>query len=498
MRLLFFIVASFILQSVLAQSLDEKISILDKYIEAGRQQWSIPGLSVSIVKDGKTLLSKGYGETLLGSNKRVDDKTLFSIGSTTKAIVAAAMAMLVDEGKVKWSDKVIDHLPEFRLYDSYATRELRIQDLFTHNSGVGNADLLWSLWGYSTEEVVNRMQYLEPRYGFRGGYTYQNIMYATAGLVIERITGTSWNDFIHDRVFKPIGMDRSFALKSMVEADPNRTRPHYKISSGIIEITDSNADSIGAAGSIWSCSTDMAKWMMFVLDSARVNGQRLISAENYAVLHQAKIVIPKNQFYPTAQLTKPNFTTYSLGWFQHDYMGHYVQFHTGSLNGAIAIIGLVPEENLGVYFLGNLDHAELRHAIMYKTIDVMLDLPSQDWSTEFKELYEKFDKDSDSRLAEREAKRHRDTKSTLALDAYAGIYSNQYLGEITIYVVGGKLEAQVRSDRHLKFEHWHYDSFLMKIKEYEAFDNGSLVDFHVDSQLNISLSLWGDDFRKNK
>ena len=473
--------------------MNEDIRDLDDYIEQARLQWEVPGLSVTIVKDGKTLLAKGYGVRSIHGPHKVDENTLFMLGSTTKAMTAAAMAMLVDEKKVAWEDKVIDHLPWFRLHDPYVTSQLTIKDLFTHNSGLGNADLLWVLWDYSTEEIVKRLSKLPLSYSMRGGYTYQNIMYATAGLVIEKASGKAWDEFIHNRLFTPLGMTRSCALKSCAETFNNRSKPHYPTDQGIIQIIDSNADSIGAAGSAWSCPADIDKWMQFVLDSARVDGIRLISKKNFEVLHSPQIIIPKNSFYPTTALTKPHFTGYSLGWFLHDYQGEYVQFHTGSLNGSGAIIGLVPDHNLAVYVMVNLDHAEVRHAIMYKVFDYFLNLGSRDWSSDLLSLYSKRNERNIARREKMKQDRIENAPATITPDQMIGTYSNFYLGELNITLENSELTITCRPDRHIILNHWHHNTFLGNIQEYEH-DQGSLIDFDLDSRGKLSFVYGGYEF----
>ncbi len=492
---LFLLTATLSLTGQEIRSLD--ISQLDEYIETARQQWNVPGLSVTVVKDGKTLLAKGYGVRSIHTQEPVDAQTLFMLGSTTKAMTAAAMAMLVDEGVVSWHDKVIDHLPWFRLHDPYVANELTIKDLFTHNSGVGNADLLWVLWDYSTEEIVRRMSNLPLSYSMRGGYTYQNIMYATAGLVIEKASGQDWDRFIHQRLFEPLGMNKSCALKACAETFENRTKPHYPTDDGIIQIIDSNADSIGSAGSAWSCPEDIQKWMNFVLDSAVVNGKRLISKENFEILHSPHIIIPRGSFYPTTELTKPHFTAYSLGWFLHDYKGEYVQFHTGSLNGSGAIIGMIPDHNLAVYVMVNLDHAEVRHAIMYKVFDFILGLGDRDWSTDLFRLYSKRNDQGKMRREKLIASRIPNAPSNIPAQNMTGTYENAYLGILTITNSNEELIINCRPDRHISLDHWHNNTFLGRIVEYEH-DTGDLIDFDVDAMGNLSFTLFGYEFAKKR
>ena len=478
-----------------AQSLDRQIEKLDTYIDQARLQWEVPGLSVAIVKDSKVLFSKGYGLRKLGESKPVNGKTLFAICSTTKAMTAAAIGMLVDEGKVDWDDRVVKHMPDFQLHDPYVSREVRVRDLLTHNAGLGNADLLWSVWKYEPQEILHRMRKLEPSYSFRAGYTYQNIMYAAAGELIHRISGKAWGEFLQERIFDPLGMKHSFPYKSMAESQDNRSTPHHLVEGKITPIRDSDADPIGPAGSVWSCADDMAIWMRFLLDSTKVGENRLLQADTYAELFRPQILIPQEQFYPTAELTNPHWTSYGLGWFQHDYAGEYVDFHTGSLAGTVAILGLLRKEGVGVYVFGNLDHAEVRHAIMYKVFDVLGETGiDRDWSSDFMSLYSEREQQQEQRLQSWYDQRVEDTSPTLALEDYQGVYSDEFLGEVPVLLENGTLEAQLGVNI-LTLSHWHYNTFRGKWID-RPWVRDSFLSFEIDENGEPGLLWAGRRFRK--
>ena len=461
---------------------------LDNYIQQSLEEWEVPGFAFAIVKDGEVVHLKGYGVRELGKSDPVNTQTIFNIGSTTKAITAAAMGMLVDEGKVDWDDKVIEHLPNFQLYDPYATRELRVRDLFTHNAGLGNADFLW--YGnqkLSPEEILHRMRIVKPAYPFRGGYTYQNIMYLAAGKVIEAVSGMTWEDFVQKHIFEPLGMKNSYASLELSQVEKNRSKPHHRDENGkIVTIENISADPIAPAGAIWASIEDMSKWVQFMLDSAKVNGERLLKPETYAELIEPQIVIPQDQFYPTTQLTKPHWTTYALGWFQHDYNGRFVTFHTGSLPGEIAIIGLIPDEQLGIYALGNLDHAEVRHALMYKTFDVFAGIENgRDWSTDLKNLYQKLGEREERATEEWKQKRVPDTEPTLALSNYVGNYAHPLYGKFEVKLENEQLRiASDMATVHLK--HWHYNTFYGKWNDL-VWLSDSYFNFVIDAEGKASM-----------
>ena len=485
-----------VLSSTIVVAQESVITNLDQYIENSRLLYDVPGMSVTIVQNGRTLLSKGYGQLGVNHPQKVNDETLFVMASTTKALTAAAMAMLVDEGKVKWSDKVTKYLPTFELSETYVTKELTIKDLFTHNSGLSGTDLLWTMWDYSPEEMIQRISEVPLSYSLRGGYRYQNIMYMSAGLIIEKASGKPWDSFIKQRIFEPLGMTKTHALRSHAYTVENRVRPHAKVKHNVIEILDSAADSINAAGSGWTCSKDIARWLQFMADSAQIGDERLISKENYKMITSPHIIIPEAQFYPSQVFTKPHFRAYGLGWYMHDYNGEKVLFHTGSLNGAVAIAGIIPERKIGVYITCNLGEAEVRHALMYKIFDELLDIDSRDWSGDIKQLYENIRAGSYIVRKKIEKDRVSNAPATHALEYFTGSYANDFLGKLTITSHKDGLRITTRPDRHIILNHWHYNSFWGVVEEYQRFENGSLFDFDIDAYGRPALDFYGYEFKK--
>lgn len=445
--------------TIQAQTPEAKlIKEFDAYVEKSRKQYQVPGLAITVVKDGKVLLKKGYGVRQLDKPEVVNDQTLFACASTTKAMTATCMAMLVDEGKISWDDAVIKHLPDFQLYDPYVTRDLKIRDLFTHNSGVGNTDFLWGVMDISSDEVLARMKQVQPTYSLRSSFIYQNIFYLYAGKVIEKVSGSPWEVFIKKRIFEPLGMTRTYPHLQMVN-DANQSSEHYWVDGKITVISRTNADAIGPAGSVWASVDDMSKWAICMLDSSKYAGGRLVKPATWVELFKPQVIVPADEFYPTAQLTKPNWTTYSLGWFQQDYKGKKVNFHTGSLAGETAINGQLPESKLGVYVFGNLDHAEVRHALMFKAFDVFALGGTRDWSSEFQMLYSKLGQQYEQKQKEQDLQRIPNTKPSLMLTEYAGKYASDLYGEVTVTADGTSLNLAINNVVNAKLDHWHYDTF---------------------------------------
>jgi CubicO group peptidase (beta-lactamase class C family) len=449
---------SSLLLTLPAQPLETKIKEFDAYVEKSRSLYQVPGLAIAVVKDGKVIFKKGYGVCQLGTSNRVDTQTLFACASTTKAMTATCMAMLVDEGKVHWNDPVINYLPDFQLYDPYITRELKIRDLFTHNSGVGNADFLWSIMSIPGDEVLGKMKLVKPSYSLRSSFIYQNIFYLCAGRVIEKVSGMPWEEYIQKKIFQPLGMTRTWPLLKMVD-DANQSKPHYFVDSNIQVIDRTSADNIGPAGSVWSCADDMSKWMLCMLDSSKYAGGRLLKPSTWMEMFKPQVIVPIGQFYPTARLTKPNWMTYGLGWFQQDYKGAKVNFHTGSLAGETAIHGQLPDHKLGIYVFGNYDHAEVRHALMFKAFDLFALGGTRDWSAEFFTLYKNLQAESDKKEKDFEAARVMNTQPSHPLDDYTGKYTDPLYGELVITRQSDDLVLEVNRFLKGRVSHWHYNTF---------------------------------------
>jgi CubicO group peptidase (beta-lactamase class C family) len=462
---------------------------LDAYTAKVVRDWQIPGLGISVVKDGRLVFSKGYGVRELGKAGAADAQTLFAIGSTTKAMTAAAIAMLVDEGKVRWDDPVTKYLPTFQTADPYITRELTVRDLLTHRGGLGNADYLWYESDIPSPEVRRRVRFLRPAYSMRSSFIYQNVMYALAGDVVAAASGMPWEEFVRRRIFEPLAMSRTVATLRETQSRDNVASPHDRVDGSIRPIRNASVDPVAPAGSVWSSVDDMAKWMRFMLDTARTaSGRALLTPATWTELLKPQTIVTAQGFYPTARLTQPHWTTYALGWFQHDYDGRAVSFHTGSIDGMVAIIGLIPDERLGVYVLANLDHAEARHALMYTAFDLWRPVGrdrvagaggparARDWSAEMLKLYGGLQAQADSARARQESQRVAGTRPTLALERYAGTYDDSLYVTATVTYQNGKLELQ-RGARRATLEHWHYDTFRARWEN--AWQGTSMLTFVI-------------------
>lgn len=463
----------------------------DTYVQQAVRDWKVPGLTVTVVKEGRVVFKKGYGVRVLGKPDAVNTQTLFAMASTTKAMTAACLGMLVDEGKLQWDDPVLTILPDFQFYDPVVTREVRVRDLLIHNTGVGNADYLWAAMHIPSDEILHRVRLVKPSYSFRSSFIYQNIMYLAAGKVIEKVSGMPWEVFIRKRIFEPLNMTRTKALFKDV-ADENRAKPHIDIKD-TIRLVDSSTeeglvDAVGPAGSVWTCPDDVAAWMQCMLDSGRFAGKMLLKPATWAELFKPQTLVTDSQFYPTQRLTKPSWKTYGLGWFQHDYRGHRVNFHTGSLTGMVAIHGQLPDQKIAVYVQGNLDHVEIRHAIMYRAFDEFGLGEPRDWSREFQQLYG--DLKQKAKLAEQkqDSLRVLNTKPSLALTNYVGSYSSPLYGKAEVTIQKEKLHVSLNNTLTGKLDHWHFDTFQMV---YDQFWNGrDPISFELNTQGKVAKLIW--------
>ena len=490
---IFCLLASFCFSLVLhTQSYSKQIKALDNFIVEGIEKWEPPGLAVTVVKNGEIVFTKTYGVTNIDTQQPINSNTLFGCMSTTKAFVAAGLAMLVDDGKLNWNDKVIDYLPEFQLKDPYITREINIIDLLTHRTGIGNTDYLWAQMKIPSDSVLYKMREVDKNYSLRSSFIYQNIFYLAAGKVIEKVSGKDWGAFLKERIYNPLGMTNTHATLGSIQHISNKADAHYEIDGEITKIMQTSADVIGPAGSMWSTIDDIGKWIQFLLNDGKVNGKTLLSENNFNALFKVHQIVPKEQFYPTQRLTKPNFTTYGLGWFQHDYKEKMVQFHTGSLPGMVAIAGMIPEDGVGVYVMGNLDHVELRHAIMYAVFDLFTEgKMSRNWSEELYPIYHSKENQKPDLIP------IANTSPSLNVDKLAGTYMNKQYGWVKITLDNGLLKFNMNDMVYGHVKHWHYNTYQVIFDK--KYWGEMFVNVNLDVLGNLShIDVGGDDFYLKK
>ncbi|WP_189663347.1 MULTISPECIES: serine hydrolase [unclassified Polaribacter] len=439
-----------------------KSNKLNAMIEEGMKDWQIPGLAAVVVKNGKVVFKKTYGIKDIETKEAVDDNTLFSMASTTKALIAISLGILVDQNKIAWQDKVITHFSAFKLSDPYITADARVIDLLTHNLGIGNADLLWTTNNLSTLETIDKFKYAEKTYPLRGGFIYQNIMYAVAGELIESVSGQHWSEFVENEILKPLEMTRTQTKSKDIIKAGNYTTPHFNdLEDGVVKVGYTFADQIGAAGSVWSTTNDISNYLTFLVNDGIFKGDTIIQPNTFQYLFKSHAIVADGGVYPTNKLTKPKWNTYGLGWFQQDYRGNKLDFHTGSLSGLVAIAGIMHDKDLAVYVFANLDHAELRHAIMYKAMDIYaFSDDNRDWHKEIFKLYAGFRENAKEAKKKRSEGRIMETRPSLILEQYSGTYQNEMLGVVSVSLDKGQLKIDFNNLFNYQLEHWHDDTFI--------------------------------------
>jgi len=441
-------------------------SDLDVYVAASMKTFDVPGMAVAIVKDGKILMAKGYGVRKLGDSTPVDEFTLFGIGSNTKAFTTAALATLVDEGKLAWDDPVYQRLPGFVMYDPYVSHEMTIRDLLTHRSGMGlgEGDLLfWPHTTYSREEIIYKLRFMKPASSFRSHYAYDNLLYMTAGQIVPAVTGTSWDDYIRQRIFAPLGMTHSNVSNASIKPGDNVAFPHSRLGGKLEAIHFEVLDNAGPAGSINSCAADMAKWVQLQLNRGKfVDHQgRLFSEERSREMWSPQTILPAPDPPHGLAGLKTNFADYALGWGLRDYHGRKLVGHTGGVAGFVSRVMLVPEENLGVVVLTNAEEGGAFDAILYHVLDFYFHLPTTDWIAAFKSNEDTEEKDAAETMKKAEAGRAADSRPSLPLEKYAGLYHDAWYGPITIRSEKGGLVMTFDHSPTMigDLQPWQHDTF---------------------------------------
>ena len=454
----------------------------DAYVEEAMRDWQVPGMAIAIVKDDSVVYARGFGVRELGRPDPVDEHTSFAIASTTKAFTATAIAMLVDEGRLRWDDPVARHLPGFELRDPHGTGGITVRDLLTHRTGIPGADYLWYAADNSRDDILHRMRFLRPGAPPRTRYQYNNNAYAIAGLVVQAVAGMSWEEFIQRRILEPLGMRETLTGHGGLDQRGNVATPHDFVDDSLRAIPYRVFDNIAPAGAMNSSVHDMARWIRFQLDSARVDGRRLVSEAARREMLTPQFLVPAADFYPAARLANPHFTAYGLGWFLQDYRGRTLAMHTGSIDGMSAIVALVPEERLGFVIFANLDHAEVRHALMYRIVDAFLGGPQRDWSRDLRPVYPPVLDRIRAARQQRESRRVPDTRPSLALEAYAGTFADpdSLYRPLEVVFADGRLTARIGSGFAGELEHWHYDVFRVRWTD-RTLGNGFLT-FTIDPE----------------
>jgi CubicO group peptidase (beta-lactamase class C family) len=473
--------------------LSSLVAQLDAHIEQVRQEWDVPGLAVAVVQDDRVVLSRGYGHLRQGEPTRVDEHTLFAIASNTKAFTAAALAILVDEGKLDWDDRVRDYLPWLQLRDPLATAELRIRDLLCHRSGLGtfSGDLVW--WGtdYSPRQVLERARHLEPASSFRSAYGYSNLMFLAAGLVIEEVSGMPYGQFVEQRILEPLEMRRTITSVRDLVAQGNFATPHKTSAAGTEPVPWVNWDTMVAAGGLISSAADMAQWLRLQLNRGRRNSEQPLFSESQArEMWKSHTPIPVSESY-RERFPSTHFRSYGLGWSMSNYRGHKMVGHGGGYDGMYSRVLMVPGKKLGVVVLTN-SMTGIAPALAYHIVDrLAFGEPSRDWSGEARKDFQEQLESRRKRVAEVLEPAAADTSPSHPLEDYTGTYRDELYGDLMVELEDERLVIRFTPNPDLiaDLEHLHYDTFIMRWRKESAWFDEGTVTFNADSRGRLTSLL---------
>ncbi|MFC4929253.1 serine hydrolase [Massilia sp. GCM10023247] len=472
---------------------------LEQDVSRVMQAFDVPGIAIAVVKDGQVVAARGFGVRQLGAPAKVDGQTLFEIASNSKAFTAAALAMLVDEGKLKWDDPVVKHLPDFQMYDAYVTREMTVRDLLVHRSGLGlgAGDLLW--WpttNFSTDEIIERLRYVKPATSFRNSYAYDNLLYIVAGKIIAQKSGKTWGDTVRERILKPVGMNTTTTSLAENAGNPNASHAHSKINDKIAAVKSMPVDNAVGAVGINTNAEDIARWMKVLLDGGRVEGAKGPDGKELRLWSEAqaremwtaqtpmKIGTPK----PPLAATKPNFFAYGLGFQLRDYKGQLIAMHGGALQGFYSRVLLVPESKLGIAILTNAESGGALNALQYRLLDqYMTGAAPTDWIKLIADLEHEAHEKEKARLKGAATTRAAASKPSLALAGYEGQYEDPWYGAMQIKRgPGNKLVMSFTRTPDLtgEMEHFQHDTFIVRWKE-RNFNADAYVTFALDHDGSI-------------
>jgi CubicO group peptidase (beta-lactamase class C family) len=446
---------------------------LNAWVARALDTFEVPGVAVTIVKDGEVVLARGYGERTIEGGLPVDGHTRFGIASNTKAFTATALGLLVEDGKLEWDGRVIDYLPWFRMWDPWVTREMTIRDLLVHRSGLGlgQGDLLyWPESDVTRREIVEAIRYLEPATSFRSAYAYDNILYHAAALVIEEVSGMTWEDFVQSRILDALGMTDTRVSRASTLDEGNVATPHARVEGVVRPVKPLAATATNAAGGINSTAADMAKWLVVQLDSGRVAGaERLFTPATTRQLWGPVTPMPIGRWPESLGPWQPQWQAYALGFVVRDYRGHKLITHTGGLPGYVSRVAMIPDLRLGVAVLTNQEAGAAFDAITLRILDHYLGAEPRDWIGVYADLGARRDSVVAARDMSQAAARDTAAHPSLPPAGYAGTYHDDWYGDVEVRVEGEGLVIQFGRTPSLlgDLEPWQFDTFYVRWRDRE-------------------------------
>ncbi|MFC6997506.1 serine hydrolase [Rufibacter roseus] len=437
---------------------------LDTAIRQLMTDFEVPAMSVAIVKGTDVVYLNALGTKTKGKQEPVDENTLFGIGSISKSITALSLGMLVDEGKIKWDDKVTDYLPYFQMYAPEVTNAFTIRDLMTHKSGLKPTagGLLWYGSDLNREQVIRKMKDLPPVSEFRTTAAYQNLTFVAGGEIVAVVTGQSWDDFIKERLFKPLGMNHTFSRYQDIVSNKNITTPHSKDAHfSVITVAHRNHDNIGPAGSIYSTAKDMAQYMKLMLNKGVINGDTLVREKTM------EEILKPHTFFPI--FPKPihnEFSSYAFGWWVTPKNGHKVVEHSGGVDGMVANLEMVTDKKFGIIALSNTEEPAAVALTLNMVGQAIQDPSYQTYQTARKSLRDKKKYTLEENRKKVAATRVKGTKP-LNFASYTGTFRDKMYGDIEVKQEGKKLVISFTHTPSFTADlsHWHYNTFELNWRD---------------------------------
>ena len=455
----------------------------DAYVQKVMSDWKVPGAAIVIVKDGKVVLSKGYGLRDLKTNLPVTEQTLFPIASITKSFTVATLGTLASEGKLDWDKPVREYLPDFRLSDDVLTARVTPRDLVTHRTGLPRHDATWYRSDLTREEMYSRLRYLEPNRDLRREFQYNNLMFMTAGYMAGKLAGSTWEDAVSTRIFKPLGMTSSnFDFGASFKSAGDVAHPYRKDDNEVAHEAPiyPGDPALGPAGAIVSNLSDMTQYLLMYLNHGKHGDQQIISQADIRQMTTPQMVIRSSDVDPEI-----GYANYGMGLFVTTYRGHkYVQ-HGGNLDGFSLLISFLPDDNIGSVILLNMEASSLREVLSYNINDRMLGLDQVDWSKRELDRYLAFKKASDEARDKNYVPRREHTQFSHPIEEYVGEYSNPAYGVVAVDRSGERDLKITFHTMQSTAEHWHYDVWRVPHNPLDLLQETEVM-FNTDWEGNIA------------
>lgn len=449
-------------------ALETQLDNVRYLIDTLRKEWDVPGVAVGIIKDDEVIFSEGFGHRDIVDEKPVTRDTLFAVGSVTKSFVTMGLGLLVDDGELDWDKPVRHYLPDFALYDSFASERITPRDLVTHRSGLPRHEKMWYGSPYDRPELIRRLRYLQPNTDFRTTFHYQNMMFVTAGYLIGQVAGSTWEEFTQERILDPLGMSTTLLTLSGSVLTPMIAQPYLKPKVGDTSLQKTpfyNNDICAPAGAIYSSLNDIATWVRLHLNKGKLNDTQFVAENTINSMHTPQTLINNPEF---RALHGEDFYAYGMGWFIHPYRGRTVIRHGGAIDGYIAQVGFIPQDQLGVIVFANLNETVLPMIAFFTIIDLILNLDPIEWDAQIKALVSKDDDEVAKKRQKTDEERVSDAPPSHPLDAYTGAYEHPGYGVMRIELTedGEALRVQYNG-LPSEVTHYHYDIFELYNELYE-------------------------------